>query len=229
MGSAGVYSFPVTYLSGYAETQAFYTRLAQDGGLPAQSFLGVVVDLDHVRDQLLPQTRTDLGLEALVRVAVEEADAPRPYYDQDIVVVQLDPATGEPVVASRIAGRGDESLSAMEVDARGRIYLLGTSTSRDFAADPRTTDLRRAAPGSDRDVFMARIDGRSGQVESVVVLGGALSDLAGTLAVGADGSVFVQGRGDSPTFPGADPNVPWCAGPDPGIAYLKTWVARIGI
>ncbi len=108
--------------------------------------------------------------------------------------------------ATFLGSGGSDAATCVALDAQGRIWLAGYTTSDNF---PVTDGAWQDSPRSLGDAFLARLDlTRPGldALDYATYLGGGALDVAESLALDADGSVWVAGytlSTDFPTTPGA--------------------------
>jgi len=109
-----------------------------------------------------------------------------------------------------LGGTGSELSDfdgAIFCDTNSDLFLCGSTRSGDFptTAGSYQTNLANAA-GID-DLFVAKLDpdAPAGGLLWSTLLGGANADVGRDLTLGADGTVWVTGKTNSPTFPVVDP------------------------
>jgi hypothetical protein len=135
----------------------------------------------------------------------------------DAFVAQIDP-TGARLVYSTYLGGGDlDGANAVSVDAAGRAYLTGATSSLDF---PLANAFQPLYHDGGRDAFVTRIAVGGTALEYSTYLGGSGWDFATGLAVDATGSAYVTGRTHSTDYPLADPVQPNYGGG--GDAFVTT-------
>jgi hypothetical protein len=101
-----------------------------------------------------------------------------------------------------LGGNGTDSIAALQLDAAGRIWLAGTSTSQDLFAAPATHQPRNAG-GADCLVTGLNFEGTARVFSSY--LGGPADDGCTGLGLTPGGNIVVGGYTDSPTFPTLNP------------------------
>jgi hypothetical protein len=99
-------------------------------------------------------------------------------------------ASGTPSAVNAIGGAGEAAIRDIKVDAQGNRYVLGTfSGTADFDPGPHTANLTSLGG---LDLFVAKYSSQNALVW-VRRLGGKADEIAGGLAVGAGGDVFLSG------------------------------------
>ncbi len=102
-----------------------------------------------------------------------------------------------------LGGSGTDDLYALALDASGRVYVAGGTTSPDF---PTTPDAANGTASGGLDVFLASVNETGANLLYGTYLGGARDDQAYGLAVDLFGNAFLGGytvSSDLPTTPGA--------------------------
>ena len=131
-------------------------------------------------------------------------------YDQSRALV-IDPVLG---YSTYLGGSGDDSGTAIAMDASGNAYVTGSTASVDF---PTATPLRASlAPSGNNcvvrsqfgsrtvpcpDAFVTKLDATGTAVLYSTYLGGSNSDSAYGIAVDSSGNAYVAGSTDSTDFP----------------------------
>ena len=107
-------------------------------------------------------------------------------------------ATGTALVASTyVCGSGTDWVNDLDVDAAGNVYLVLQTTSADLPRlGARQTELR-----GPNDTWVAKLNSNLSSLLLSTFVGGTESDIGTSIAVGADGSVFVGGKTNSRDFP----------------------------
>jgi uncharacterized protein (TIGR03437 family) len=93
-----------------------------------------------------------------------------------------------------------DGAAAFATDAAGNAYVAGSATY----GFPATRGATQSCNAGAYDAIVAQLDG-SGKLAAATYFGGALSDAASAVVVGADGSVYVAGSTNSPDFPNTQP------------------------
>jgi uncharacterized protein (TIGR03437 family) len=124
----------------------------------------------------------------------------------EAIVIKLDP-NGRIIFSTYLGGDGNDIGYDIAVDARGRVYVAGSTSSRNF---PLVNPLQTVYGGGEPtatgactggDAFLTRIaaDGRT--IELSTYIGGSGSETARVLAVDAAGNMVVAGETGSGDFP----------------------------
>lgn len=129
-------------------------------------------------------------------------EAPRA--NRDVFLAQLtpDPATGQLQLNywTAYGGGGQDEATAIAVDARGFVYLVGSTTSNDLQLAGSSI---QNAFGGNTDALIAVIrpeDGADG-LWFAQYFGGTENDVATCLALGTDGAMYIGGYSNSPSLP----------------------------
>jgi len=122
----------------------------------------------------------------------------------DAFVAKLDPTGATLLWATYFGGSGDDTQRDLVVDAAGDAYLYGETESSDLPTTEGAFDRTCGADGAcggGPDVFVAKFAGADGALRYATYLGGSGSDIAGKIAVGPDGSAYVDGYTNSVDLP----------------------------
>ncbi len=111
----------------------------------------------------------------------------------DAFFVKFDPAGVAQVVAF-VGGAGNDICNGIALDAAGRIYLAGGTTSTNFptAGSDGTSRFRRTKAG-DRDAFVMRFASTGATIEYSGFIGGGEDDQANAVAVDSANRAYVTG------------------------------------
>lgn len=140
----------------------------------------------------------------------------------DAFVVKLSPA-GDVLLSTLLGGSRGDSGYGVGLDARGRIYVGGNTSSADF---PVRGGLS-IAPRGDEDVFVARLSRSGDELEAATYLGGSARDYVLGMDVDLAGNVYLPGFTSSRDFPLVNPVVGTWPGGEPSwwtvgfVAKLK--------
>jgi hypothetical protein len=120
----------------------------------------------------------------------------------DATVLKVDPS-GRTVYVTRFGGHGDQMVAAIGVDARGMLHLAGGTDARDFpTVRPVQAKRKGACERGCYDVWVASLDAATGgRFGYATYLGSRDHDSTRSLAVTADGKVYVAGEAYAPDFP----------------------------
>lgn len=113
----------------------------------------------------------------------------------DIFIAKFNPQDATLLAVTLVGGIGYEWCRAMMVDSKGNIVLTGSTNSPDFALNDTTGSLKTLP---DQTVFVVRLDNELKHLKSIQLLGPGEGF---ALAESPDGSFYVTGKTDSPTFP----------------------------
>jgi hypothetical protein len=107
--------------------------------------------------------------------------------------------------ATFLGGAGDDQTTSVAVDATGKIYIGGTTTSVGTFVETSRTEL--GSEGGNTDYFIAKIDPTKSGASSLVYLtfiGGSGTEAGGEIAVDSNGNVALAGTTTSPDYPVTD-------------------------
>ncbi|HVQ64395.1 MAG TPA: SBBP repeat-containing protein [Terriglobia bacterium] len=112
------------------------------------------------------------------------------------------PLTIDPklVWSSYLGGTGNDSGNDVAVDADGNAYITGFTSTVVADPGPTTPPALETPVASGFEAFMTKIDA-AGALAYTTYFGGIFDDEGHSLALTADGSVFVVGYSTSPDFP----------------------------
>lgn len=96
-----------------------------------------------------------------------------------------------------LGGVGAESGNGIAVDAAGEAWVVGSTTSTDFA----TALPVQARPGGKADAFAAKLNAAGNALMFSTYLGGAGTDAADAVALDPSGNAYLSGYSDSLDFP----------------------------
>jgi hypothetical protein len=116
----------------------------------------------------------------------------------DGFVARLDPGGIRFGFVRYLGGSGTEHTLGPVVDAAGRLYLYGSTTSGDY---PTTTDaLQPAHRGGPTDAFLVILE-PDGSLGYATYLGGSGEELIRGIVLGPSGEIYLVGRTTSDDFP----------------------------
>jgi hypothetical protein len=117
---------------------------------------------------------------------------------EDGYVFKVNPSGSGFAFTRYLGGSGAEMMLGPEVDAAGRIYVFGSTTSQDF---PVTADAIQASyGGGPADGFFMILE-PNGQPSFATYLGGSGDELVRGIALGPAGEIYLVGRTTSNNFP----------------------------
>jgi uncharacterized protein (TIGR03437 family) len=125
----------------------------------------------------------------------------------DGFITKLTPDGSALVWSTLLGASGDDSITAMALDATGAVYVTGTTSSTNF---PVTAGAWRTKYGgpltqfSERivgDAYLAKLDPAGGSLVFATYINGSGDDGGYGVALGADGMIWVTGQTVSTDFP----------------------------
>lgn len=121
---------------------------------------------------------------------------PHPY-GTDIFLAKLDPVNAILIYSTYLGGSGYDVANALAVDAFGRAYVAGQTTSWDFP----TVNPYQAALAGGIDGFLLQVSPDGSALQFATYLGGSANDSVNGLAVDGFGHVYLAGQTASTNFP----------------------------
>ena len=147
----------------------------------------------------------------------EKALQPASGGGQDAFVMKLDASGRVPIYSTYLGGSGDDAGTGIAVDAAGKVYVSGRTTSTNFP----TKNPFQVTAGGNTDAFVAVLDPQGATLAYSTYLGGSLADAATGIAVDSSGAAYVVGQTDSINFPTQTPfQVARAGGVDAFVAKL---------
>ncbi len=177
---------------------AFFAQFSADGSTLVRSSLlgGSAEDLGEHRMALL-----DSGVSVAVGFT-ESADLPGAIGSYrgngDGWVAKLDPSGSSFEFVRYLGGSGQDALVGPVVDAAGRIYVVGRTTSTDIPVTADAFQSTFQGGAADGVVFILS---PSGSIEYASYIGGDGDEMVRAVVVGPAGEVFLAGRTASDNFP----------------------------
>jgi hypothetical protein len=187
---------------------AFIAKYSNEGQLEYATYLGGTSGTDNIfaiavgPDDALYVTGENMS----PNLATENAwmRQPQPYSSY---LAKISPAGDRIEYFTYIGGRGGYSKTqAVAVDAQGRAWVAGHTTSKQMPVTENA--LQREYAGGVRDAFLIRITADGSSADYVSYLGGSYNgkvdpdETAAALKIDARGFVYVAGETHSPDFPG---------------------------
>ena len=118
--------------------------------------------------------------------------------NSDAFVSKLNSSGTAVLFTSFLSGSSRDVGTAITLDAKGDIYVVGFTYSFDFPTSPGA--IRRSPVGQE-DAFVVKLSGSSGALSYSTYLGGQGSDFGTAIAVDSSGCVYVAGYTSSLDFP----------------------------
>lgn len=103
------------------------------------------------------------------------------------------------VFSTRLGGSGGENLLMPTVDARGNIWVVGNTSSRDFPVTPDAHQPKFG--GGQQDGLLAVLSPDGSKLLYATYLGGSGDEMIRTMVFGTKGEVYLAGNTGSPDFP----------------------------
>lgn len=126
----------------------------------------------------------------------------------DGFVLKID-VEGNPLQATYLGGRDDDSVHAVAVDANDRAHMTGVTGSFDF---PLASPFQAGFGGGSTDAFVATLAADGASLTHSSFLGGTDFDSAIGIAVDQTGATYVTGKTASFDFPTRTPHKPFQSG-----------------
>jgi hypothetical protein len=101
-------------------------------------------------------------------------------------------------------GSGEDSATAVAMDAQGFVYITGQTLSPDF---PAVNALQATKPGTG-SIFVQKLSPDGQTVVFSTYLGGSAFDVANRIVIGPDGNIYLCGWSESNDFPMVKPVQP---------------------
>jgi len=120
-----------------------------------------------------------------------------PTRESDAFLLRLSPDGVLIDFATRLGGKGDETVSAMEETVSGDWLLAGETKSTDF---PAVSGAQTVLAG-ESDGFVARLSPDGRELLASTLIGGAWSERVEHMATMDDGRIAIAGRTESSNFP----------------------------
>jgi hypothetical protein len=115
---------------------------------------------------------------------------------QDVFITKLDPSSTQLLYSTYLGGNGQDTGSAMAIDAFGNAFLTGYTGSTNFPA----VNALQAAKNGKFNAFVAKLSPQGALLYSTH-LGGSAGDYGSSIVLDAAGNIFLAGVATSPNFP----------------------------
>ncbi len=126
----------------------------------------------------------------------------------DGFITKLSPKADSILYSTFLGGSGDDSITAIALDAAGAVYVTGTTSSQDFPVTSNALQRGNAGPllnnSAERvvgDAFVAKLVPSGATLAFSTYLGGSRDDAGYGIALGPDGAIYVTGQTTSTNFP----------------------------
>ncbi len=136
----------------------------------------------------------------------------------DAFVTKLDVSGTAFIYSTYFGGNGADIGNGLALDARGNVYVTGTTSSTNF---PTMNPWQPSLAGGN-DAFVAKIDQSGTKIHYSTYLGGSLLDGGTGIAVDARGNAYVIGSTNSNDFPTLNP-----VQPAPVTPSLNAFVSKL--
>ena len=140
----------------------------------------------------------------------------------DAFITKVDPL-GSIVYSTYLGGSGEDAGNAIAIDAKGDVYVAGSTTSTDFPI----FNAAQSTIGGSKDAFIAKISADGSRVIFATYVGGKSDDEARGLAIDSDGNVFIAGTTDSIDFPVHSALQSSCALNSKGVCAGAAFAAKL--
>ena len=164
----------------------------ESGELEIQTELGIVKFTQPIAYQTIDGSRKTVDVAYTLNGNSYGFDVGGYDFSKELII--------DPLMASTfMGGSGDDSGTAISIDADGNIVIAGTTASSDFPAT--TGGYDPTFNSGTNDIFVLKMDPDLRQLLACTFVGGGNIDVADSLALSSDGSVYVAGYSDSSDFP----------------------------
>jgi uncharacterized protein (TIGR03437 family) len=137
------------------------------------------------------------------------SDVENPFFHLgDGFVTKLNPDATAMLYSTYLGASGDDSITALAIDAAGAAYVTGTTSSSNYPvttgayrttfSGPSTTFVAERVLG---DAYLAKLDPTGASLVFATFLGGTDDDGGFAVALGPDGAIWVAGQTASQNFP----------------------------
>lgn len=147
-----------------------------------------------------------------------------PKGENDGFVTKLSANGSRFVFSTRLGGTGRENLLMPTVDARGNIWVVGSTSSRDFPVTPDA--LQPKFGGGEQDGLLAVLSPDGSKVLYATYLGGSGDETIRSITFGTRGEVYLVGNTASPDFPTTEGTLQAIHGGDHDAFVVKLVLAQ---
>jgi len=116
----------------------------------------------------------------------------------DAFVTKLNPDLTTLMASTYLGGGGWDDGQALIVDAAGNIIVAGITTSADF---PWIAGALDSVYRGNEDIFISRLDNNLQTLSASTYIGASEHEIPGSMALAADGYIYIAGSTNSPNFP----------------------------
>lgn len=141
----------------------------------------------------------------------------------DGFLTRLSPDGKRLVFSTLLGGSQGENFLMPTVDARGNIWIVGNTGSRDYPVTPDA--LQKTFGGGKEDAALAVFSPDGAKLLYASYLGGSGDEMIRSLALAPDGSVYLVGSTSSADFPVTSSGVQTRFGGGPADAFVVKLVA----
>lgn len=143
---------------------------------------------------------------AILTLVIDPDDSRRMWVgtegESNIFVTKLNQQGTALEFSTYLGGIGAEDAGALALDAAGRIYIAGWTSSRDF---PIRQAYQPTFGGGVDDAFLAGLSADGSSLLFSTYLGGSSVDRAQSIALGESGDLYLTGYTESSDFPRVNP------------------------
>ncbi|KAB2835989.1 MAG: hypothetical protein F9K48_03025, partial [Candidatus Brocadia sp.] len=117
---------------------------------------------------------------------------------KDVFVSKLNNQLTSLSASTLLGGDAHDYGKGIVIDAGGNVYVAGNTSSTDFPATPGAYDT---TPNGSSDVFVSKFNSGLANLLMSTFQGGSRPDFGSSIAISAEGYVYVTGETLSPDFP----------------------------
>jgi hypothetical protein len=139
----------------------------------------------------------------------------------DVIITKINPSGSSIAYSTFLGGLGSESGSSVGIDASGRVYIAGRTSSPDF---PLVNPVQPGVPLGNNG-FISVLNSSGNALEFSTCLGGAGNDWINSIDVNQDGAFAIAGLTESSDFPTHSAFQPNMAGRNDAFVarFSPTW------